>query len=341
MTEEGLVSKPFSKESPMASLVKNLVEAGIHFGHRASHWNPKMAPYIYGKRNKIHVIDVKETVKGLLRARKFLTRTVSSGKDVLFVGTKRQARELVERYASECGMHYITERWLGGTLTNFQTICERLNRLEQLERLEESGELATYSKKMEAQLKREKQKIDTNLGGLRHMGQLPGAMVIIDVRHERNAVREAKKLGIPTVCLIDSDSDPDYADIPIPGNDDAMRAIEVVLSSLSAAVQEGKYQRTPEKAAGQEQAQAGDQQGEAGAGESLSQRRRRQQVQYTADADAAHAGGEQLAGESGDKPEAPGQQEAPAAENTGEGTTPGDEAVATGAAQHSESRPHE
>jgi small subunit ribosomal protein S2 len=267
----------------MASLVKQLVEAGIHFGHRASHWNPKMEPYIFGKRNKIHVIDVKETVKGLLRARKFITRTVANGKDVLFVGTKRQAREIIQRHADDCGMHYITERWLGGTLTNFRTIRERLKRLEELERLEASGELESYSKKMESQLKREKRKIDTNLGGLRNMNKLPGALVVVDVRHEQNAVREAKKLGIPTVALIDTDSDPDFADIPIPGNDDAMRAIEVIVGNLAAAVQEGKQQRQPEKAGGQQQAQ----------GESLSQRRRRSgQVQYTADADAAHAGGE-------------------------------------------------
>jgi small subunit ribosomal protein S2 len=266
----------------MASLVKSLVEAGIHFGHRASHWNPKMAPYIFGKRNKIHVIDVKETVKGLLRARKFLTRTVSNGKDVLFVGTKRQARDIIERHADDCGMHYITERWLGGTLTNFRTIRERLKRLEELERLEESGEFNSYSKKMEAQLKREKLKIQTNLGGLRNMTQLPGAMVVVDVRHEHNAVREARKLGIPTVALIDTDSDPDFADIPIPGNDDAMRAIEVVVGNLAAAIQEGKQQRATTEA---------DKQGESG--ESLSQRRRRsRQVQYSADADSAHAGSE-------------------------------------------------
>lgn len=227
----------------MSSLAKELVDAGIHFGHRSTHWNPKMAPYIFGKRNKIHIIDVKETIKGLLLARKFLTKTVAEGKDVLFVGTKRQARGIIEKHATEAGMPYVTERWLGGTLTNYSTIRQRLKRLEELERIEESGEINSYSKKMESQLRREKTKISRNLGGIREMNKLPGAMVIVDVSHEHNAVREARKLGIPTVCLIDTDSDPEFADIPIPGNDDAMRAIEVVIHSLAAAVNEGKTHR--------------------------------------------------------------------------------------------------
>lgn len=228
----------------MASLVNDLIEAGIHFGHRSTHWNPKMAPYIFGKRNRIHIIDVKQTIKGLLLARKFVTKTVASGKDVLFVGTKRQARNIIEKHVTECGMHYCTERWLGGTLTNFATIRARLKRLEELERIEESGEMAKYSKKMESTLNREKTKILRNLGGIRGMNKLPGLMVIIDVNVETNAVKEARKLGIPTVCLIDTDSDPDYADIPIPGNDDAMRAIEVIVDQLCRAVQEGKQART-------------------------------------------------------------------------------------------------
>ena len=237
----------------MASLVKELVEAGIHFGHRSTHWNPKMSPYIYGRRNRIHVIDVRETVRGLLLARKFLTQTVASGKDVLFVGTKRQARGCIEEFASEAGMHWVTERWLGGTLTNFRTIRERLKRLEELEQLEESGDINNYSKKMESTLRREKTKIKRNLDGIRNMTKLPGVVVVIDVKHESNAVNEARKLGIPTVSLIDTDSDPDLADIPIPGNDDAMKAIEIVVKSLCAAVMEGKQQqRTYGKAAGAE-----------------------------------------------------------------------------------------
>ncbi|MCE9591448.1 MAG: 30S ribosomal protein S2 [Planctomycetes bacterium] len=227
----------------MASLVKDLVEAGIHFGHRTTNWNPKMAPYIFDKKNKIHIIDIKATIKGLLLARKFVTRTVAGGKDVLFVGTKRQARACIEKYVKDTNMPWVTERWLGGTLTNFRTIRERLKRLEELEGLETTGAINSYSKKMESQIRREKNKILRNLDGLRVMTKLPGAMVVIDVNREVNAVKEARKLGIPTVCLIDTDSDPDYADIPIPGNDDAMRAIEVVVQQLCAAVMEGKSAR--------------------------------------------------------------------------------------------------
>jgi len=227
----------------MASLVKDLVEAGIHFGHRATNWNPKMKPYIFGKRNGIHIIDVKTTIKGLLLARKYLTRSVAGGLDVLFVGTKRQARACIEKHVRDTGMHWVTERWLGGTLTNFRTIRERLKRLEELEALEESGQIKNYSKKMEAQLHREKTKILRNLEGIRNMTKLPGALVVIDVSRETNAVKEAKTLGIPTICLIDTDGDPDFSDIPIPGNDDAMRAIEVVIASLCAAVMEGKSGR--------------------------------------------------------------------------------------------------
>ncbi|WP_428387254.1 30S ribosomal protein S2 [Mucisphaera sp.] len=260
----------------MASLVKDLVEAGIHFGSRSTHWNPKMAPYIFGKRQKMHIIDVKETIKGLLLARKFLTQTVAGGKDVLFVATKRQARSIVEKYVSEVEMHYVTERWLGGTLTNFRTIRERLKRLEELERLEESGEIDNYSKKMESQLNREKTKILRNLEGIRNMTKLPGAMVVIDVNAELNAVKEARKLGIPTVCLIDTDSDPEFADIPIPGNDDAMRAIEVVVSNLTKAIAEGKHNR--QQVAEQAKAQAAE------AGGEEAPRRRSKRSQFSADA---------------------------------------------------------
>jgi len=283
----------------MASLVKDLVEAGIHFGHRSTHWNPKMAPYIFGKRNKIHVIDVKETIKGLLLARKFITRTVAGGKDVLFVGTKRQARGIIERHVGEVGMHYVNERWLGGTLTNFRTIRERLKRLEELEALEESGQIENYSKKMESMLNREKTKILRNLEGIRNMTKLPGAMVIIDVNHELNAVKEARKLGIPTVCLIDTDSDPDYADIPIPGNDDAMRAIDVVVSSLCAAVAEGKTARTA-------QAEGVDAPSE---GAQPAPRRRSSRSQFRA---------QESAGEPGDA-EAPAEEPDPKAVTSGAG----------------------
>jgi small subunit ribosomal protein S2 len=230
-----------------SSLVKDLIEAGIHFGQRRSNWNPKMGPYIFGVRNRIHIIDIRETIKGLLLAKKFVQRTVAEGKDVCFVGTKRQARGAVEKYAKDVGMPYVIERWLGGTLTNFHTIRKRLKRLEELEHLIESGEINSYSKKMESQLLREKRKISRNLEGIRNMDKLPGALIVIDVTREANALREARSLGIPTVCLIDTDGDPDMVDIPIPGNDDSMRSIEAVIRELCAAVTSGKQGRTASK----------------------------------------------------------------------------------------------
>ncbi len=231
-----------------AELVKALVDSGVHFGHRCSRWNPKMQPYIHGKRNMIHIMDVKETIKGLLRAKKLVQQAVSQGKDILFVGTKRQARFAVEEEAKRCGMHYVNERWLGGTLTNFRTIRARLQRLEELEKLWATGQIETYSKKMKSTLNREMTKIKTNLSGIRKMERMPGVMFIIDTRREHIAVKEAKKLGVPTIALIDTDSDPDLIDLPIPGNDDAMRAIEIILKELADSVIEGKQTRTEGRA---------------------------------------------------------------------------------------------
>ncbi len=258
----------------MAKFVQELIEAGIHYGHRTAGWNPKMQSYIYGKRNGIHIIDVRQTVKGLLLAKKFITRTVSGGKDVLFVGTKRQARPGIESLCDELKQPYVTERWLGGTLTNFRTIRARLKRLEELEALMESEEWQNYSKKMASQLSRERRKIFRNLNGIRVMDRLPGAVVVIDVRREHNALAEAKKLGIPTVCLIDTDSDPDQADIPIPGNDDAMRAIDLIIRQLGDAITEGKTARAQKQRAEGE----GDEGGDGGR-----QRRRSSRSQYRSD----------------------------------------------------------
>ena len=221
-----------------------MLEAGIHFGHHCSRWNPKMKPYIYGRRNTIHVIDIRETLRGLLRAQQFITRMVASGSDVLFVGTKRQARDTIQEQADRCGMHYVTERWLGGTLTNFRTIRSRLKRLEELEGLSSGPQWGTdYSKKMQSTLSRELRKIRRNLNGIRNMARLPGALVVVDVKKEMNAVREAASLGIPTVCLLDTDSDPAFASIPIPGNDDSMRSIQLVVTKLADAIEEGKRGR--------------------------------------------------------------------------------------------------
>jgi small subunit ribosomal protein S2 len=225
------------------TLVQDLIESGIHFGQRASGWNPKMGPYIYGKRNGIHIIDIKETIKGLLLAKKYITKSVSEGKDICFVGTKRQAKNVLETRVPDVKMHYVTERWLGGTLTNFRTIRLRLKRLEELEAIEQADNFASYSKKMESQLKREKKKIARNLEGIRHMDKLPGAIVVVDVKSELTALKEARKLGIPTICLIDTDGDPELVDIPIPGNDDSMRSIDVVIRELCLAIAEGRQQR--------------------------------------------------------------------------------------------------
>ncbi len=245
-------------ETTSKSLVTDLIEAGIHFGQRSSNWNPRMSPYIYGKRNNIHIIDIKETVKGLLLAKKYISKTVASGKDVCFVGTKRQARDVLRERVGDVKMHWVIERWLGGTLTNFRTIRSRLKRLEELERIEESGEIVNYSKKMESQLRRERKKILRNLEGIRSMAKLPGALVVIDVKREMNAIMEAKKLGIPTICLIDTDGDPDLADIPIPGNDDSMRSIDVIIRELCAAVVEGKNQRVVAQQSEEEGRAAGE-----------------------------------------------------------------------------------
>lgn len=227
-----------------SSLVQDLIEAGIHFGQRKASWNPRMQPFIFGVRNKIHIIDIRETIKGLLLAKKFISKTVADGRDICLVGTKRQARASIEKAAQEVGMPYVTERWLGGTLTNFRTIRERLKRLEELERLNQTGEIATFSKKMKAQLDREMAKIKRNLEGIRSMAKLPGAMFVIDVNRELNALREARTLGIPTVCLVDTDGDPDLADIAIPGNDDSMRSIEVIVREIADAIKQGKAGRT-------------------------------------------------------------------------------------------------
>jgi small subunit ribosomal protein S2 len=263
--------------------VKELIEAGVHFGHRASRWNPKMRPYIYGKRNLIHIIDLRETVRGLLRSYRYLAKVASSGSLVLFVGTKRQAKEAIEREAGRSQMPYVNERWLGGTLTNYRTIRDRLKRLQELEAMwlpagenpakvnlpnymktminAESGKLdlskapdsapiRSYSKKMVSQLSRELSKIRRNLSGIRDMTRLPDAMVVIDPKREHIAVKEAQRMGVAVVSLIDTDSDPDVVDLPIPGNDDSIRSIELILSKLADAVLEGRAALPPEPQAG-------------------------------------------------------------------------------------------
>jgi small subunit ribosomal protein S2 len=221
-------------------LTRKLINAGVHFGHAVSRWNPKMSPYIFVKRGNIHIIDVKKTLRGMLVAKKLLAEVVSTGKDVVFVGTKRQAQKAVETAAEKCGMHYVSQRWLGGMLTNFRTIRVRLQRLDQLEGMAEDGTLDSESKKQASRLKREMRKIKSNLQGVRNMSRLPGAVVAVDVKKEYLALREAKKLGIVTVGLLDTDSDPDTVDVAIPANDDSIRAIDLILNELADAVAIGK-----------------------------------------------------------------------------------------------------
>jgi small subunit ribosomal protein S2 len=221
-------------------LVRELINAGVHFGHGVSRWNPKMAPYIFTKRGNIHIIDVRKTLAGILVAKRLLEETTASGKDVVFVGTKRQAQKAVEGAAKKCGMHYVSDRWLGGTLTNFRTIRSRLQRLQQLEAMQEDGTLEKESKKMASRLKRELRKIKGNLEGIREMTRLPGVIVIVDAGKEYLALREARKLGITTIGIIDTDANPDTVDVAIPANDDSIRAIDLILNELAEAAALGK-----------------------------------------------------------------------------------------------------
>jgi small subunit ribosomal protein S2 len=259
--------------------VKDLLEAGVHYGHRASRWDPKMRPYIYGKRNLIHIIDLRETVRGLLRAYKYLSQIVARGGLVMFVGTKRQAKEIIEREAGRAGMPFVSERWLGGTLTNYRTIRNRLKRLQELEAMwlpaganpakedlnsyiaglmtdagkldpakaPDTSDIRTHSKKMISHLSRELLKIRRNLMGIRDMIKLPDALVIVGPNKEHIAVKEAKRMGVTTIALIDTDSDPDPVDLPIPGNDDSIRSIEVIISKLADACLEGRAALPPEQ----------------------------------------------------------------------------------------------
>ncbi len=222
------------------TLLQELIEAGVHFGHQASRWNPKMAPYIYARKNLIHVIDVRETIRGLLRAKKYLTQVAADGGSILFVGTKRQAGSSIEREADRCGMPYISERWLGGTLTNFRIVTGRVARLIELEEIRGGDELATYSKKMQASLSREFRKMYRNLNGIRNMKKIPTCLVVIDPKREKTALAEARKLNVPTVSLIDTDCDPDQVSLPIPGNDDGIRSIEVITRHLADAIIAGR-----------------------------------------------------------------------------------------------------
>lgn len=225
----------------MASFsLDSLLSAGTHFGHKASRWNPRMDPFIYGKRNGTHIIDLRETVKGLLRACHFLTRLTQKTGEVLYVGTKRSAKNVVKTAAERAGQHYVVNRWLGGTLTNFQTIRSRLKRLEEIERLEKGGMQGILTKKQISSINREKKKIVRNLEGIRNMTRPPQALIVIDPRKEHNAIQEARKLRIPIIALIDTDADPTDVDIPIPCNDDSSRSVQLILDPLTDSVVKGR-----------------------------------------------------------------------------------------------------
>ena len=215
-----------------------LLEAGVHFGHQTKRWNPKMKEYIYNSRDDIYIIDLQKTVEKLEEAYAALTKIVSDGGKVLFVGTKKQAAEVCREEAKRSGMYYMAERWLGGTLTNFGTIRKRVRRLEEIEKMEENGTFEKLPKKEVIGLKKEYEKLNKNLCGIRQMTRLQQAVIIVDSIKEENAIREAKKLGIPTFGIIDTNCDPDLVDYAIPGNDDAVRAIKVVLGSLTNAIVE-------------------------------------------------------------------------------------------------------
>jgi small subunit ribosomal protein S2 len=220
--------------------MKQLLEAGVHFGHQTRRWNPKMARYIFTERNGIYIIDLQKTVKKVEEAYNFVRELAAEGKSILFVGTKKQAQDSVKEEAERVGMYYVNQRWLGGTLTNFSTIRKRIERLNQLETMEQDGTFDVLPKKEVIVLKKEKERLEKFLGGIKGMKELPGALFIIDPRKERIAVAEARKLGIPIVAIVDTNCDPDEIDYVIPGNDDAIRAVKLLTSKMADAIVEGK-----------------------------------------------------------------------------------------------------
>ncbi len=220
--------------------MRQMLEAGVHFGHQTRFWNPKMAPYIFGERNKIHIINLEKTQPLYAEAAQFVKGVVADGGRVLFVGTKRSAREALQKEAERCGMPYVNQRWLGGMLTNFKTIRQSIKRLADLTEMSTSGALEKRGKKEATQLRREMEKLERSLGGIKEMESLPDALFVIDVGHERIAIHEARKLGIPVVAVVDTNCSPDGIDYVIPGNDDAMRAIQLYTAGMADAVLEGK-----------------------------------------------------------------------------------------------------
>lgn len=220
--------------------MKQLLEAGVHFGHQTRRWNPKMDEYIFTERNGIYIIDLQKTVRKIDDAYYFIRDIAASGKSILFVGTKKQAQESIEQEAKRCDQYYVNYRWLGGMLTNFKTIQTRINKLKEIERMEEDGSMDMLPKKEALGLMKLKEKLENNLGGIREMKKLPGALFIVDPRKEHIAVQEARALGIPIVGIVDTNCDPDEVDYVIPGNDDAIRAVKLISAKMADAVLEGR-----------------------------------------------------------------------------------------------------
>lgn len=219
--------------------MKELLEAGVHFGHQTRRWNPKMKPYIFGSRNGIHIIDLQKTVQLFGEVHDFIVRTVSKGYSILFIGTKKQAHDSIIEESERCGMFFVVNRWLGGTLTNFQTIQRSIARLKELESMKEDGSITRYTKKEALKMEKERIKLEKNLGGIKNMDEPPGAIFIVDPKREYIAVKESKKLGIPVIAIADTNCDPDDIDYIIPGNDDAIRAVRLICSKIADACIEG------------------------------------------------------------------------------------------------------
>ena len=231
--------------------MRQMLEAGVHFGHQTRFWNPKMSPYIFGERNKIHIINLEKTLPLYIKAQSFIRKLSTDGGSVLFVGTKRSARDAIQREAQRCGMPYVSYRWLGGMLTNYKTVKQSIKRLFDLEAMSEDGTMESLTKKEGLVLRREMEKLERSLGGIKHMGSLPDALFIIDIEHERIAVAEANKLGIPIIAVVDTNCSPEGIDYVVPGNDDAMRAIQLYTAGIADAVLEGKAS-VPEVPAGED-----------------------------------------------------------------------------------------
>jgi small subunit ribosomal protein S2 len=223
--------------------LKDLLEAGVHFGHQTRKWNPKMKPYIFIARGGIYIIDLQRTLRNLNKAAKFLETVGAKGGTVLFVGTKKQAKVAIKEYADRVGMPYVIERWLGGMLTNHQTIYKSVQKLEEIEAMMNDGRMENFSKKEQLEFSRKFEKLNTNLGGIRNMKGLPSAVFVVDTAEEETAVREAKKLGIPTIGIVDTNCDPTLVDFPIPGNDDAIRAITLFTKVVAESIEEGRKMR--------------------------------------------------------------------------------------------------